>query len=99
MSLHRRDARRDKNEGPIADALIAAGASVTRISEEGAPDLLVGYHGVTTLLEVKRARGPRGGKGGTLTAKQVAWRDAWRGSPPIVVRTPAEALAAIGVGT
>ena len=97
MSIHRRDARRDKNECPIADALLAAGASVTRISAKGAPDLLVGYRGETTLIEVKRAPGPKGGTSrGKLTKDQIAWRDAWQGRPPVIVRTPEEALRAIG---
>ena len=42
-----------------------------------------------------------GKRGGTSNRKllpgQVAWRDAWRGRPPVIVRTPAEALAAIGL--
>lgn len=97
MSLHRRAARRDDNEAAIVEALTAAGASVTPISAKGAPDLLVGYRGKTRLMEVKRAAGPRGGTSrGELTADQIAWRAAWQGEPPVIVRTPAEALAAIG---
>ncbi len=98
MSLHRRDAKRDANEAAIVAALIAAGASVTPISAKGAPDLLVGYRWRTRLLEVKRAAGPRGGTSrGKLTDDQIAWRAAWQGEPPVIVRTPAEALAAIGL--
>ncbi len=108
MSIHRRAARRDANEAAIVAALIAAGASVTHLSVAGAPDLLVGAAGRTVLIEVKRERGPRGGKrgggrsrpgmggDGELTADQIAWRAEWRGEPPVIVRTPAEALAAIG---
>ena len=97
MSIFRRDAKRDANEEAIADALLAVGASVTRISAKGAPDLLVGFRGETTLMEVKRAPGPKGGTSrGKLTNDQIEWRGAWRGRPPVIVRTPAEALAAIG---
>jgi hypothetical protein len=107
MSYGKRAARRDDNEGPIVEALRAAGASVTVIGMgDGVPDLLVGMAGRTYLLEVKHAPGPRGGthrsgnksKGGdgVLTGDQVAWWAAWRGAPPVIVRTPAEALAAIG---
>lgn len=104
MSINRYAARRDENEQAVVDALEAAGASVTRL---GQPiDLLVGYQGRNTLLEVKKQLGPRGGmssanaqgNGGdaVYTKKQLDWRKAWRGELPITVRTPAEALAAIG---
>ena len=74
---------------------------------DGLPDLLVGHRGRTFLIEVKHAPGPRGGThrsgnksrggDGVLTADQLAWWSAWRGAPPVIVRTPEEALAAIGV--
>lgn len=109
MSIHRRAARRDNNEVQIVAALTAAGASVTHLSAPGVPDLLVGYRGATLLLEVKTELGPQGGRrgggasrpsaggDGTYSRDQLAWRAAWRGAPPVTVRTPAEALAAIGV--
>lgn len=108
MSIHRRAARRDPNEPEIVDALRSAGATVVPLSGPGLPDLLVGLAGRTYLLEVKQPLGPRGGKrgggasrpgqggDGVLTEAQVAWWAAWRGAPPVIVRTPAEALAAIG---
>lgn len=97
MSLHRRDAKRDANEAPIVEALRAAGASVERLSGPDLPDLLVGWQGANVLLEVKREAGKRGGTSNRkLLPGQVAWRDAWRGRPPVIVRTPEEALAAIG---
>ena len=103
-------ARRDAAEPAIVAALRAAGASVEIISNgDGLPDLMVGYRGVTYHLEVKNPTGPRGGKSGggasrpgqggdgVLTRDQRAWWAAWRGAPPVIVRTPVEALAAIGV--
>lgn len=109
MSYTKRAARRDESEPAIVDALRAAGASVTVIGQgDGVPDLLVGFEGATYLLEVKNPLGPRGGKSGgggsrpgqggdgVLTGDQLAWWAAWRGAPPVIVRTPAEALAAIG---
>lgn len=96
--------RRDQNEPAIVDALEAIGASVTRLDGDGFPDLAVGYRGVTTLLEVKMPLGPKGGlpehrehEGGRgdLTRAQVAWWDSWRGAPAIVVRSAAEAIAAV----
>lgn len=99
--------RRDSNEEPIVDALRGAGATVSRLNEDGVPDLLVGFRGRTFLLEVKHPRGPRGGftskttnsravVGTDLTAPQVTWWKSWTGEPAIVVRTAAAALAAIG---
>lgn len=106
----RRAARRDANEPVIVEALRAAGASVEIRGESGEPDLMVGYRGVTYHLEVKLPLGPRGGNksrgtgaarlsaggDGTLSKDQIEWWIAWRGAPPVIVRTPDEALAAIG---
>lgn len=103
----RRAARRDSNEVEIVEALRARGAVVTLLAHPGVPDLLVGYRGATELLEVKLPLGPKGGKSqrreaeggrGDMTADQVAWWDEWRGRPAHVVRSAAEALAAIGAG-
>lgn len=95
---------RDSNEKAIVDALVAAGASVTRLNETGVPDLLVGFRGATFLLEVKRPLGPRGGRHhhghdgdvGDMTDHQVKWWSKWKGVGPAIVRSPVEALAAIG---
>jgi hypothetical protein len=52
MSIKRWNARRDKNEPAIVDALEAFGASVIR---SDAIDLIVGFRGKNFLLEVKSA--------------------------------------------
>lgn len=102
----RRAAKRDESEGPIVQALEAVGATVQRLSAEGVPDLLVGWRGRMWLLEVKLPLTKRGavqpgrslkhkGGRGDMTAAQVAWWAWWKGPPPVVVRTPMEALAAI----
>jgi Holliday junction resolvase len=105
MSIHRRAARRDKSEPAIVAALEAVGATVTRISAGGCPDLLVGFRGETFLLECKEPLGPKGGKSfylakgrgkGDMTQDQIDWHAQWRGRPPVVVRTVDEALRAIG---
>lgn len=109
MSYGRRAARRDENEVEIVEALRAVGASVAVMPNgDGFPDLLVGFREQDFKLEVKLPLGPRGGKrgggstrpgqggDGTLTADQIEWWKEWRGAPPVIVRTPAEALAAIG---
>jgi hypothetical protein len=99
--------QRDLNEPPIVAALRRAGASVTLIPGFGVPDLLVGYQEQTFLLEVKHPLKARGGKnqyktpvtevgGGELSEAQVRWWKGWRGREAKIVRTPDEALAAIG---
>jgi len=95
---------RDGNERPIVEALRAAGASVTRLTDAGVPDLLVGYQGRTYLLEVKLPLGARGGKSqrreaeggsGDLTKSQVEWWSKWTGAPSVIVRSVDDALAAL----
>lgn len=97
--------KRDQNEKEIVAALRARGASVTLLDQAGVPDLLVGLHGRTFLLEVK-VSSRKDGKGhsnkskggeGELTAAQVKWWQGWTGSHPIIVHSVEEALAAIGV--
>lgn len=104
MSIHRRAARRDDNEPEIIKALLAAGASVLTIKAKDACDLLIGFRGVNYLQEVKQGtdgktrrttRGKRTDADGRLQG-QAEFAASWRGAPPVVVRTPAEALAAIG---
>lgn len=93
----RRAAHRDKAEPAIVTALEAVGASVTKLSAKGVPDLLVGFHGVTFLLEVKTPKASKGGNNGLTNAGQSEWRAAWRGGVVHVVETPEQALRAIGV--
>lgn len=87
----RRAANVDGNQPAIVDALRLAGADVRHLHQVGAgcPDLLVGYRRRAFLLEVKSAEG-------TLNAEQLSWHRTWRGPPVAVVRTPEEALRAIG---
>lgn len=88
MGAYGRARMRDANEPEIVKALEAAGATVTRLNEAGVPDLLVGYKGKTSLLEVKRpvtktsgkttggATRPVNGGNGILTEAQLKW---WNG--------------------
>jgi hypothetical protein len=99
--MKHRAKRRDANEPPIVQALENAGAFVQRLDDgQGTPDLLVGYAGRTYLLEVKLPLGPRGGAVGhqNLNDEQVEWHAGWHecGGTLLVVRTPDEALRAIG---
>jgi len=52
--------RKDDNQDEIVGALWDIGASVQRLQsvKGGCPDLLVGYHGVNYLLEVKDGSKP-----------------------------------------
>lgn len=92
--------QRDVNENEIVAALRAAGATVAKLDGTGVPDLIVSYHGVLTLVEVKNPNAKGGGKyntgGSELTSAQVKWWAKWTGKPVAVVHTVAEALAAIG---
>lgn len=90
----RQAAKRDANEKEIVAALEACGCSVTRLSQKGVPDLLIGYlHPVTripttTLIEVKERKG-------TLTPDQMEWHADWAGEV-YVVRSIEDALKAVG---
>lgn len=86
---------RDGNEREIVTALRQAGAHV--IEMHTPCDLLVGYRRQTFLIEIKRPLGPRGGlRGSILTPQQRKIHKLWRGAPILIVRTPTEALEAIG---
>lgn len=82
-----RYARRiDDNHRTIVNALRALGASVeVHSGSAGAPDLVVGYRGVTTLAEVKPVTGVTRRR--ELRETQVYWQAAWRGRKPVVLRT------------
>jgi Holliday junction resolvase len=88
-------AHQDSTHQPVVKALRAVGASVHRLisadhgSGAGMPDLIVGFRGRTFLLEVK---GPKT----AIDAAQLEWHASWKGTPVVVVRTPLEALQAIG---
>lgn len=89
MSLYRRAAKRDTSEALIVEALTAAGARVWRLSQPF--DLLCGVGGRFVVLEVKSGKGK-------LRPQQAADMAEchYRNLPVYVVRTPEEALQAIG---
>jgi hypothetical protein len=104
----RRVVRRDVSEPGIVKALEQIGASVSRLDgEEGLPDLLVGFRGEDFLLECKdpeTTRSYKDRKGELRTCNVAAtglepgqerWHARWRGRPVVVVRNPAEAVAAL----
>lgn len=86
----RRRARVDGNHAEIVKALRAIGASVQDLSRvgDGCPDLAVGYHGKTILLECKDGSKPPSAR--DLTADQKLWFAKWAGAASVVY-TPEEA--------
>ena len=88
--------RSDTAQADIVAALRGVGCSVTVLAEvgHGCPDLLVGRGGDrTVLMEVKTGRTDR------LTPDEQKWHGGWRGGALVVVRTPAQALWAMGIET
>ena len=83
-------ARTDANQKEIVEALRAAGAVVLVLSRvgQGCADLSAGFRGSNYFLEVKTDKGK-------LTPREQEFMDEWRGHYAIV-RTPEEALRAIG---
>lgn len=85
----RRAARTDKTQSAIVAALRKAGCQVTSLAAigKGVPDLLVHRAMRLWLLECKTGSGD-------LTPAQRAWHALW---PVHVVRSPEEALRAVGL--
>jgi hypothetical protein len=90
MSLARWAKRRDSTEKAIREALLAAGCRVWTLDRPF--DLLVGHAGRFTVLECKGAKG-------RMTAGQLQeLRDCQAGGLPVyLVRTPEDALQAVGL--
>jgi Holliday junction resolvase len=88
----RRAAHVDEQQAEIVAALRAVGASVVSLASvgKGCPDLLVGYCGRNTLLEVKDPK-----RRNRLTAAQVDWHRLWKGRVAVVT-TVDEAWIAVG---
>ncbi len=92
----RRRAKVDANQAAIVAALREVGASVQSLASLGAgvPDLLVCYHGVLTLMEIKD--GAKSASRRRLTPVEAAWHAQWRG-PVSIVTGIDEALTIVGV--
>jgi hypothetical protein len=75
--------RVDQNHAEIVRALRQVpGVTVHSLHEmgNGCPDLLVGYRGLTVLVEVKTEKGK-------LNTMQEDWHRRWTGSPVIIIRS------------
>lgn len=86
----RYDAKADKNQPEIVEALRMAGCVVQHLHTvgRGVPDLLVSKHGVNYLIEVKT-------EDGELTKAEKEWIEAWD-APVYIARSIEEALEAVG---
>ncbi len=89
--MARRAARVDNTQKEIVEQLRSFGCSVHVLSSvgDGFPDLAVGRGGTTFLLECKTGAG-------VLTKDQAKWHLSWDGHA-VIVRTPKEALNAVGI--
>ena len=81
----RRAAKRDISEQPVVRILRRLGWSVLRISDKGAPDLLIGRGSHMQLVEVKTGKG-------TLTKDQKDWHASWLGPKVLIFRDATDVL-------
>lgn len=90
----RRAAKVDANQADIVAALRKIGASVQPLHAvgQGCPDLLVGWRGMNTVLELKDGNKPPSAR--KLTKDQEEWHANWRGQVA-VVETVEQAIEAI----
>lgn len=86
----RRAGNIDRNHTAIVQALHDIGAGVQSLANvgNGCPDLLVGYHDRTMVLEVKNEGDSPSHR--ALSAAQVNWHATWPGQVAVVY-TPEEA--------
>ena len=93
----RKYGKKDDNQAEIVEALKKHGCTVfdTSAVGNGFPDLAVGIHDKTILLEIKRPKA-KGQKEGEKTPAQERFFAEWRGEAH-VVQTVDEALQACGV--
>lgn len=74
--------RPDDNQAEIVADLRAIGATVAILSKvgNGVPDLLVGWHGVNFLFEVKNLNG----RGARVTPDEYVFHRDWKGQANII---------------
>lgn len=78
----RRAAKVDDNQKQIVSELRQLGASVAVTSAvgKGFPDLIVGFQGVTYLVEVKQKGAEK-----RLSKEQIDFHESWRGSSVLII--------------
>lgn len=79
--------RTDGNQTEIVETFRALGASVQHlhIVGKGCPDILVGYMGINSLIEIKDGSKPPSKQ--ALTKEEAEWHDSWRGQVAIISTT------------
>ena len=94
MMLRRGHAGRvDANQSDIVDVLRSYGFNVYSLATVGSgmPDLLVGYQGVTYLIEVKDGSKPPSAR--KLTDDEAEWHATWSGGKVVVLESVPQADA------
>lgn len=88
----RRASKVDANQPEIVAALRKAGATVQHLHAvgQGCPDILVGWRGLTVLMELKDGSKPASAR--KLTPDQVRWRKEWNGGPIYTVTCSGAAI-------
>ncbi len=83
-TMHNRH-RRDSTHSPAVAELLQMGFSVADTSQCGDdfPDLVIGKHGLTGLVEIKAKRPGRMHMHQLISQGQREFADSWRGSPVI----------------
>jgi Holliday junction resolvase len=77
-------AKTDRNQQEIVDALRKTGASVVSLHQigHGVPDILVGWHGINFLMEIKDGNKPPSQR--KLTPHQIIFHAEWKGQITVV---------------
>jgi hypothetical protein len=83
----RASSKKDGNHWEIVRLLLRGGAWVRDLSRAfyGVPDLLIWYHGIWSLAEVKNPNTSYGRRG--LNKMQSKWANDWQGGPVLILRT------------
>ncbi len=90
----RRAARVDANQNEIVKELRLIGASVLITSQlKNCFDILVGYHGVNYIMEIKDGNQPPSKQ--RLTEGEQKFKDSWRGGEYFVVNSLGQAVEII----
>jgi hypothetical protein len=75
-------AKRDANEPELVKRIKKRGATVDQLDGTGTPDLLIGYHGINALAEVKDPT--RIPSEQNLNEHQIRWHATWKGQVTVI---------------
>jgi len=94
-----RAAKVDANHGEIVETLRALGASVQSLATvgDGCPDILVGWRGRNTVLEIKDGDKPPSAR--KLTPREQRWSDEWKGQVMTVMNVMDAVVLVFGGGS